>query len=114
MENHQMPLAQPIRFGASILPQRFWKRVFPMESGCWEWDLPEKCGYGAMRFDGRWTLAHRIMALVCGMAIQGVCVCHHCDNPTCVNPEHLFIGSRLDNMLDIANTERRWRQRKTH
>ena len=73
------------------------------DSGCWEWT---KCkdpnGYGRIQHDGRAQVAHRIAwALWVGPIPKGMCVLHKCDNPTCINPDHLFLGTQLDNIADM-------------
>jgi hypothetical protein len=75
----------------------FWNRVEKTD-GCWLWTrAKDRRGYGiflagkAHRF--AWTLAN-------GSIPDGLCVLHHCDNPSCVNPSHLFLGSQMDNVAD--------------
>lgn len=81
---------------------RFWNRVNKTEDGCWEWTgskLPT--GYGHLKFDNIQTYAHRVSWSLCvGEIPDGLCVLHHCDNPCCVKPDHLFLGTMLDNMHD--------------
>lgn len=72
---------------------------------CQEWQANKhKFGYGVIWFEGKNRQAHRLsFAINNGKTldeIQDVCVLHKCDNPSCVNPKHLFSGSNLDNMQD--------------
>lgn len=69
---------------------------------CWEWQRGRRCGgYGTLKVDGRSELAHRVAyAVVNGPIPDGLCVLHHCDNPPCINPEHLFLGTKADNNRD--------------
>lgn len=78
-------------------------------SGCWEWQRArDPHGYGRTWLDGRTFLAHRAAYLLFrGDIPPGLDVCHHCDNPPCINPEHLFLGTHLDNMRDMFAKGRR-------
>lgn len=71
---------------------------------CWPW-LGSKnyFGYGWFRLNGKTTKAHRVAWLLWrGKIPDGMCVLHECDNPSCVNPKHLWIGTKGDNNRDKA------------
>jgi len=85
---------------------RFWQKV--NKSGgpdaCWPW-MAGKCfsGYGNFKTNGKTVGSHRIAwTLANGPISPSGCVCHHCDNPPCCNPAHLFLGTHADNALDKA------------
>lgn len=84
----------------TTLEERFWAKVQKGE-GCWEWQAAKTNGYGRINVEGRAIPAHRLAyELTNGPIPQGLFVLHSCDNPGCVNPEHLRAGTALDNMLD--------------
>jgi hypothetical protein len=83
--------------------ERFWKYVQRGEpDDCWIWTAStDRYGYGQFKMDGKMVKAHRFSyTLAHGPIPDGLHVLHHCDNPPCVNPAHLFPGSHIDNMRD--------------
>lgn len=77
-----------------------WEAV--TESGCWIWTAGlDSRGYGKFRLPDKQMKAHRQAYILYKGAIpEGMIVCHTCDVPTCVNPDHLFLGTHKDNMQD--------------
>lgn len=89
------------RFAPKWTPEPF--------SGCWLWTAGCKTeGYGVLRVNGKYVAAHRVSwQLHNGTIPDGLCVCHHCDTPPCVNPNHLFLGTRKDNTDDCIKKGRK-------
>lgn len=79
------------------------------ENDCWLWTgaTDNAFGYGKFRLNGKSINAHRAsFILFNGEIPEGLFVCHKCDNPPCVNPEHLFVGTSEDNNKDRSNKGR--------
>ena len=86
---------------------RFWMSVTKDESGCWLWTVAANGGYGHLKRAGKRLLAHRVSWEIHNGAIpDGLWVLHRCDNPPCVNPAHLFLGTPGDNVLDCVSKGR--------
>jgi hypothetical protein len=98
----------------SMLPHctpddRFWAKVLKTDD-CWLWTgalSRRNCGYGRLRFKGRMVAAHRLSwQLTQGQIPRGLHVLHLCDEPQCVNPSHLFLGTQSENNRDMAEKGR--------
>lgn len=94
--------------------ERFWASVNRGgENDCWIWTgAARPTGYGICRWRQRPDGAHRVSwEMANGRAVpDGMYVLHRCDNPQCVNPRHLFVGTHSDNMRDmLAKGRGRWR-----
>ena len=92
---------------------RFWPKV-DKSGDCWPWTgtrLPKGYGqFGRGRRGAGMAKAHRISwELHYGPIPEGLCVLHHCDNPPCVRPDHLFLGTQSDNLADMTAKGRRVR-----
>lgn len=89
---------------------RFFSHVLiPDDSdACWEWQGSRTAkGYGCTSYHNKSLRAHRVSYEInIGHIPDGFDVCHHCDNPPCVRPLHLFVGTRSDNMLDARDKGR--------
>jgi predicted DNA-binding protein (UPF0251 family) len=114
-----------IKYGRNLLPfgsgeklvlsqgafVRFWSSVdtqTPSEKGCWFWKgYVRPDGYGEISVKGKVRRAHRVSFEMHNGGIgEGECVCHACDVPGCVRPDHLWLGTRDDNQKDMAKKGR--------
>lgn len=87
---------------------RFWTKVSKSDSDqCWLWTAGLKRGYGRIKVKGKDELAHRFSwKLHFGDIQNNLWVLHHCDNPLCCNPAHLFLGTNQDNVDDRESKHR--------
>lgn len=89
--------------------ERFEAKFEPCPiTGCFLWNACTNAdGYGFFRYGGKPQRAHRVAYEIYVREVpEGLCVCHRCDVPWCVNPEHLFLGTRLDNNVDRDRKDR--------
>lgn len=95
------------RSSSDTLLDRFWSKV-SISRQCWLWTAYKDAeGYGHIRHNDRMRFSHHIAWLLWrGPIPDGMKVCHSCDNPSCVNPEHLFLGTQQDNMIDCTKKGR--------
>lgn len=89
------------------LEQRLQKHTQKAD-GCWIWIGPRNSnGYGRIHWQGRKQYVHRLVyELAHGPLQKAIEVCHDCDNPACVRPDHLFPGAHKDNMADMVTKGR--------
>lgn len=94
------------------LEERFWPKVLKLgPDDCWLWQANKNnMGYGMIRFGGsiEKKLAHRVSYILeNGLIADDICVLHRCDTPACVNPKHLFLGTKHENVLDMISKGRK-------
>ena len=96
------------KFNEARIEKLRTKILPPNENGCHLWTgHKQDFGYGVVGFKSKLFLAHRLFyELHYGSLADDICVLHKCDIPACVNPEHLFLGTRKDNALDRNKKER--------
>lgn len=100
--------------------ERFLSRIEKDDkTGCWNWTGSKlKTGYGtfsAKRSTGKCWRAHRFSWIIHGKElVEGLDLCHSCDNRLCVNPDHLWLGTRQENLLDCLRKNRNPNWNKTH
>lgn len=94
---------------------RFLSKVAEMPSGCHEWQAAKLGKYGSFTVDGSAKIASRwLWEHLHGPIPEDLQVRHKCDNPPCVNPEHLELGTRLDNSRDMVERGRSLRGERSH
>lgn len=93
------------------LIDKFWKHIEKSadDNGCWLWSGSASNEYGVVQNRGRSVQAHRLSWMLHNNAEipRGMCICHRCDVPICVNPKHLFLGTHKDNSADFV--QKGWR-----
>lgn len=86
--------------------ERFWEKV-TQGPECWGWTgARTEAGYGMINVGGVATYAHRVSWDIANGDAGQLYVLHSCDNPSCVRPDHLFLGTHQDNMVDMASKNR--------
>lgn len=98
---------------------RFMAHIHKREDGCWEWTGGKtNQGYGLFHFvenkNAKCCSSHRTSYKHFIGDCEGLHVCHKCDNPSCCNPDHLFLGTQSENMQDASRKGRTRGQRTTH
>jgi len=100
------------------LKLRFESKFSKLENGCWQWNAgTNSYGYGWFRFNKRPYLAHRFSLYFYRDDFDlnsEKLVLHKCNNPLCVNPDHLYVGSNHDNMNDLIRSGNFYQKKKTH
>lgn len=107
-ENSAIRMREMRHQKCGTLEERFFSRFKVLENGCWQWIAhADKDGYGVMPSNGKNIRAHRYSyEYHVGPIPDGMSICHKCDNPGCVNPEHFFVGSAKDNAQDALAKQR--------
>lgn len=121
-EPHKFARCHNSRFLYGHRVEKFWNQVNkngsipahnPSLGSCWEWTgRLDHMGYGRFRFEHKRWLTHRLSwKFTNGTLDPNICVLHKCDNPLCLNPDHLFLGTLKDNSEDMVAKGRQGRPR---
>ena len=94
---------------ADMLRYRLYNSARLDETGCWVWaGARDAHGYGMLSINNNTRRAHRVAyEAFCEEIPQGMVICHSCDNPSCINPAHLRVGTQADNVADREARGRR-------
>ena len=99
-------ITKQVQFHGLTVEERFWKYV-KKTPDCWEWVGSKMQNYGMLNVGGKPKLASRLSwEIHYGPIPANKMVLHKCDNPSCTNPEHLYIGNQFNNMADMWNRGR--------
>lgn len=97
-----------------VIINNFYDRVTKTNT-CWIWNGSRlKFGHGNLRVNGKHILAHRFSWIVANNREPENLILHTCDNPICVNPEHLYDGTHKQNTVDSVDRKRHYEAAKTH
>lgn len=107
VQPHRIIAGRGAVFGSVPLSERFWAKVKKTKS-CWNWIGSVSRGRGQINIGGKIRFASRVSWTIHeGRIPRGKKVLHRCDNPLCVRPSHLFLGSHYENMMDMQRKGRK-------